>query len=531
MSIAGAVGSRKLFAVTLHFERKSIAPWIAIATLLSVSSVIVYPWIFSTDVERAGFAATVGANPALGLIFGPAFDLSTTDGFNSWRSLALGGFFTALGMIFLVTKTVRMQEDNGQAELLASGVMGRSSRLLVGILLGLFGSVAVGVVSGILTVACGGGLENSMLLCLTFTASGFMFTGVAAVTAQVGAEAKTANTLAVGTLGVLFILRGFCYSIEAPNWSVWINPLGWMTQTRPASGNNWWPFLLSLALTAALCIVAFFLQSRRDFGQGIIAPRPGPAVGHLRSSWSFLVRINQSHIVMWVIAAIGLGVIFGYFAGSVKDLLLSNPAISHILASGSTSHQDLVSSFLVTILSLAGIIMAVPGVQIVTGIRREENDDRLEPIIVAGGSRRRHYLAAIALAALTSAGCLMITGVVASIVAVPAEIGLDHADVIVQALVTIPATWAVIGVAVAVVGLKPHLSIAAWAGVVASFALTLLGPTFNLWNWVLAISPFWHVPNVQSSSATWLGLSIVFTVFLIFATLGVVGFRRRDLAV
>lgn len=45
-------------------------------------------------------------------------------------------------------------------------------------------------------------------------------------------------------------------------------------------------------------------------------------------------------------------------------------------------------------------------------------------------------------------------------------------------------------VSVAVVGARPHVRIAAWAGVVASFALTILGPTFKLWDWILAISPF-----------------------------------------
>src|SRR5699024_12531907 len=52
-------------------------------------------------------ALPIWSNPALGLIFGPAFDLATTDGFNSWRSLALGGFLTALGAILTVTRATR----------------------------------------------------------------------------------------------------------------------------------------------------------------------------------------------------------------------------------------------------------------------------------------------------------------------------------------------------------------------------------------------------------------------------------------
>src|SRR5690606_22257970 len=128
-SMSGSLtGTRPLLRVTLRHEMRSFAPWIAIAVGLSVSSVLAYPWIFPDETDRAGLAATMGANPAIGMVFGPAFDLMTDEGFNSWRSLALAGFLVALGAILTVSRTTRGQEDSGQAELLASGVMGRASR-------------------------------------------------------------------------------------------------------------------------------------------------------------------------------------------------------------------------------------------------------------------------------------------------------------------------------------------------------------------------------------------------------------------
>ena len=38
--------------------------------------------------------------------------------------------------------------------------------------------------------------------------------------------------MAIGVLGVLFVARGFLFSIEAPEWTIWINPLGWMNETK-----------------------------------------------------------------------------------------------------------------------------------------------------------------------------------------------------------------------------------------------------------------------------------------------------------
>src|SRR5699024_190727 len=126
----------------------------------------------------------------------------------------------------------------------------------------------------------------------------------------------------------------------------------------------------------------------------------------------------------------------------------------------------------------------------------EELEDRVEPILAAAISRQRYYGANIFVALLGPALYMIIAGVIIAALAGSADIGVDFSDTVLQALVTIPAVWLVVGVSVAVIGARPHVSIVAWAGVILSFGLTLLGPTFNLWEWVLAISPFWHVPHI-----------------------------------
>lgn len=524
-------GTRPLLITSLKHDMRGFAPWIVIATALSASSVLVYPWIFPTAEDRAGLSAALGANPALGIVFGPAFDLSTTDGFNAWRSLALVGFLVALGAIFAVTKATRGQEDSGQAELLASGVLGRGSRLLAGLGVAMIGSILVGIVSGVVTGLCGGNWEDSLLLAATFTATGWMFSGVAAVTAQLSSDSRTASSLAVGVLAVLFIMRGFTYSVHAPSWTVWVNPMGWMTETRPASGNDWWPLLYALALTVVLLVVAFVLQARRDFGQGAIAPRPGPARGKVRSTWRLALSLNKGPIITWVIAFAMLGVVFGYFATSIQDLLGKDSAVSAILSAGVTTPEALTSAFLVTVLSLVGIIAAIPGVQIMLKVRSEEMEDRVEPILAGAVKRPRFYTSNVVLALVTPAVYVLIAGLVVSSLAAGADIGVSFGDTFLQAVATIPAVWTITAVSVLVIGARPQVTLAAWLGIFAAFVLTLLGPTFKLWDWVLAISPFWHVPNVVSATGSdWLGLVWISIVTLFFVAIGFVGFRRRDLA-
>lgn len=528
MSLA-LTGTRPLLRATAHHDGRLFAPWVVLVTFLSASSVLVYPWVFPTEQERQALATAIGANPALGLIFGPANDLLTVDGFNAWRSLSLGGFLVGLGAIFAVTRATRGQEDSGRAELLASGVLGRGSRLMTAVSLALIGALVAGVVAAVATVLCGGGVADTLLLCATFTTTGWMFTGVAAVTAQLGSDARAANSMAVGTLGVLFLLRGFAYSVQAAQWTIWVNPLGWMTQTQPAFTNTWWPLLMGLALAFVLLVVAFALQARRDFGQGAFASRPGPARGTVRSTWRLAVAINRGSLISWTLAAVMLGTVFGRMAVSVRDVLGSNPAIQQFLASGATTTATLIPAFLVTILSLIGIILAIPGVLTMLKVRSEELNDRVEPVLAGSVARSRYYAANVVLALLAPSVFVIVAGLIVAVQVAGADLGLTFGQAFGQAVAVIPAVWTVVAVSVAVVGARPQVVLAAWVGVVGSFGLTLLGPTFGLDDWVLGISPFWHVPVTALPAADYSGLLWVSVFTAGFLVVGFVGFRRRDL--
>ena len=526
---APLTGVGPLLRASLTHDGRRFAPWVAIVTLLSASSVLLYPWLFPDTVDRMGFAAAVGSNPAISLIFGPAEDLLSTDGFNAWRSLSLGGFVTALGAILAVVRASRAQEDSGQAELLASSVISRSGRLIVGVLVAMIGSLAVGVVAGLVTWTCGGEPGPTALLCATFVATGWMFAALAGVAAQLGAETRTATSIAVGALGVAFIARGFLYAIDAPDWLVWLDPLAWMTETWPTVEDRWWPLLLGLGLTVVLLAVAFVLQARRDFGGGAIGPRPGPATGRIRSVAGLVLRAHRGAIITWLCVAAGLGIVFGYLATSVSDILAGDSAVQQVLAAGAATPDQLIGRFLVTILSLVGIILAIPGVQIMLAVRSEELADRAEPVLAAAVARPRYWGASALLALTLTAACTLIAGTEIALLASSADIGAELGDTLLQAVVTVPAVWAVVAVSMLVVGARPRVLPAAWVGVIASFGLTLLGPSFKLPDWALGISPFWHVPSIAGDEDGW-GLLGVAAVALLLAVIGLVDFRRRDLA-
>lgn len=520
-------GTRPLLLVSLRQDVRSLAPWVMGISALSASSILAYNWIFPSAADRAQLAAALGGNPALSLVFGPARDLLTADGFNAWRAGQLGALLAGLMAILAVIRNSRANEDSGQAELLASGVMARASRLATAVLVASLASVAIGVVCFLLTVACGGGVASTAILAAGFTASGLMFAGGAAIAAQIGSDARTASSLAMSALGSLYILRGYIDSSGGADWLSWLTPFGWIENARAGSGNNPWPLAACAVLAVALVLLAFVLQRRRDFGQGLIAPRPGPArAGLAGNAWGLALKLNRAGLIAWLIAFAVLGALFGNLASSVTDLLASNPGLADVLAGGG---QAAAFGFLVTILQILGIVAAIMGAQIVLRVHSEEIEYRVEPLL-ATALRRRTYLASnVAIAFAGPALGLLVAGTGMGVVAHLQDSSVHVGDVLAQSAATVVGTWVLIALAVAAVGAVPAARVVAWLGIVATFAITLLGPTFTLPSWALGISPLFHIPNVTDTAPDWAGLLWLALVIVLLTVVGFVGYRRRSI--
>lgn len=225
-----------------------------------------------------------------------------------------------------------------------------------------------------------------------------------------------------------------------------------------------------------------------------------------------------------------LGVLLGFLANTVTDVFAENPGVAQVLASGAVSQDDLIGEFLLTMIRILGIYAAVHGVQIVMRLYAEEAEDRADPVLGGAISRAKHLASHAVIAFVSTAIGMVVAGSVIGWVADATGDTIGFGDVLGQTMATIPAVWVLVGLAIAVVGAKPSKRLIGWMGVVATFALTILGPLFDLDEWVLDISPLWHVPNVQAADPAWFGLLGLALVAALFTTVGFVGYRRRDIA-
>lgn len=523
------VGTRSLVRLALRRDRIILPVWVVVLAGLGLSTYRSYETLFPTVASRTELAASLGTSPALKVLYGPAFDLSTAGGFVAWR---LGGFlalFTAIMAMMTVVRHTRAEEDTGRAELVGSGVVGRLGMLTSAVAVALGASAAVGAVLALALAASGAPASGALALGAACAACGAVFTGVAAVTAQVGSFSRTANGLSFIVLGVAFLLRAVGdTTTTSATWLSWLSPLSWAMQVQSFVGNRWWVLLLSVVVSVVLLGLAVRLSGRRDVGRGLMAPRGGRPVAlpSLRSSLALTWRLSRPALLGWAVALAVIGLVLGSLTGSIKSLLSGNQAIEQAVQrlGGSAALEQ---TFVSAMLGMLALVAAVYGVQAVLRARSEESDGRAEALLAAGVSRR-HWLGGHLLGATAGATLLMLVGASAVGITAAATSSVTIGQTVGGSLVQLPAIWVVVGVAALLVGVLPRLSVLGWAVAGLVVLVSLWGEVLNLPDAVLDVSPFQHVPHLPGGELVVLPLVVLLVLAAALFAGALAGIHRRD---
>ncbi|RBM23168.1 ABC transporter permease [Prauserella sp. PE36] len=525
-------GTWQLVRLALRRDRVVLPIWVVVLGVMASAGAGAYETLYPTQAEREALTATMGANPSLTLLYGPAFDLGTAGGFAAWRYGAILSLFIALACIFTVTRHTRQEEDTGRQELLSSAVVGRYAALTAAVLVAAFGAVLTGGLMAASLIGVGLPATGSLAFGASMALAGLVFTGVAAITAQVAEYSRTANGIASAVLGVTFLIRAVGDAAVDASWLSWLSPIGWATQVRAFADERWWVLGLLAFAAVLLAAVGYRLLPMRDVGMSLIPAQPGPphAAAGLGTPFALAWRMQRGVLLGWGIGFAVFGALFGSLAAGVGDLLGDSAQTQQMMARLGGS-QSMVDAFLASMGGIMAMIASLYVVQATLRLRAEETAVRVEPLLATRVSRFRLAASHLVFPLLGSALLLAVAGFAVGLLH-----GLRVEDLSGQlpavfgaAMAQLPAVWLVAGVAVALFGLLPKLSTAAWAVAALFLLISMFGPVANLSQTVLNLSPFQHIPKLPSAEFTATPLLWLTGLAVVLVGAGLAGFRRRDI--
>ncbi|MFB9686988.1 ABC transporter permease [Amycolatopsis plumensis] len=524
-------GTGHLTRLALRRDRVILPIWIVLLSVVPASSVNTFTQFYPTVADRLALQAGANANPSYALLYGPPFDLTTAGGFIAWRMCGFLALLTGLMVVFTVTRHTRAEEDTGRAELLGSAVVGRYAALTAALLVAGGASVLTGLIQAVTLIGAGLPAAGSVAFGASEALAGLVFTAVAAVAVQLAEYSRTANGIGTAVVGAAFLLRGAGDSTVDARWLSWLSPIGWVQQVRAFAGERWWVLLLPVVFALVVGAIGYWLLPRRDVGVGILPPRPGPATAapSLRSPLALAWRLHRGPLLGWLIGTAVVGAVFGSIASGIGGLVGSSPQAQQIMERLGGSHA-LTQAFLAAMAGMFAMVASLYGVQAVLRMRGEETAIRLEPVLATSVGRLRWAGSHLVFAFFGTAALLLSGGVFMGLAngLRTGDVGGSLADTLSGMLVQLPAAWVVVALAVALFGLLPGFSAAAWAVGALALLLSLFGPILDLPQAVLDVSPFQHPPKIPGQEFTATPLAWLVAIALVALVTGLAGWKRRD---
>ena len=192
---------------TARRAARSGALWGLVFGIYVVASSIGFATAYPTAAPRTRLAVSLGGNPGIAALLGPARAIDTVAGFTAWRTMAV---LTVVGAIWALSSPpdlLRGEEDAGRWELYLSGQTTRA-RAAAQALLGL-GTGDRGAVGGYAVFDPGGRIigqgsfpdRRIAVLRHCLIAGAAMFAAVGALVSQLAANRRQANGVGAGVIG------------------------------------------------------------------------------------------------------------------------------------------------------------------------------------------------------------------------------------------------------------------------------------------------------------------------------------------
>ncbi|WP_234802230.1 ABC transporter permease [Mycolicibacterium fortuitum] len=515
-------GIGTLLKLALRRDRVRLSVWLAVLTLMMVYAPNAIRLAYPGEEQRLA-RVNLLKTPAGMMLGGPMFGVNETDlGVMMANELTLTlTIATSILAILTVIRHTRAEEENGSAELVLSSVVGRYARTAAALTLVGGLNAVLALTMTVAMASTGFAVVDTAAMCLGITGVATVFGAVAAVTAQIWRQARTASGAALATLAVAALVRGAGDVIDNSGSALsWLSPIAWAQQMRPFVDLRWWPFGLLVILTAGLMALAAGLESRRQYDAGTIAAtgeKPdAPAItGPLRLH----LALQRGQTIGWAVGLFAAGLVFGSMTKALLDAAKTNELIARLL---STTGNDGIYTTMTQFLAAAASAYVVSAV---LRVYADEQNGLGEPVLAGAVSRWRWLLGAVG-SALAGAAFLMFCAGLGN--GLGAGLTLGEPGTIVSltlaALAYLPALAVVAAIAALAVALRaPWI---AWLAVTFVITALYLGALLRLPRWLIELSPVGQTTVPSSFPALALIVMLVIATALA-ATAGWI-YRNRD---
>jgi ABC-2 type transport system permease protein len=521
-------GTSRLIRLILRRDRFIMPLWVALLGIVPAGYVSAFEGLFPTDAERVAYAHSGGSNAGFVALYGVLHGSSMGE-LVAWRSGFLPviiGLFAALTVI----RHTRADEEAGRTELIGAAAVGRQAQLAAALITTAFAGIVLGLVLFAGMLGSDLPVAGSLAFGAEFTVSVWIFAAIAGIAAQLTSSARSARTISVLAIGVSFVLRvaGDTSAIGdgSISWLSWLSPLGWVTHVFAFEADNWWPLGLGVLFSIVAVAVAVYLLGHRDLAAGLLPARLGAASAapSLATPLALAWRLHRGLLIGWTVGFALLGVVFGGVGGSVLDIAKDNKGLSDIFADigGTTALAD---NYFSGTAGIVGLIAACYAVQATLRLRDEEQKGHAEAILSTAVSRWAWAASHLLFSLIGPAVVLFAEGFVAGLTYNRNRLG----DILTGTMIQLPAVWVLAALAVLLFGLLPRWSLVAWAAPAVCLLLLLVGPTLQLSQWLMDVSPFTHVPHVPGGAVTATPLIALTVVAVVLASAGLGGLRRRNI--
>ncbi len=515
-------GIGSLVRLALRRDRVRLSVWIAALTLMMVYAPNAIKLAYPDEAQRAA-RVNLMKTPAGMILAGPMFGVRETDlGVMMANELMLTLIIAAsILSILTVIRHTRAEEEGGTAELVLSSVVGRYARTAAAL-------VVVGGVNAILAVtmtvamaSTGFGVVDTAAMCLGVTGVSMVFGAVAAVTAQLWRQARTATGAAMGVLALAVLVRGIGDVINNSGSAVsWFSPIAWAQQMRAFVDLRWWPFALLVLLAVGLMVLAAVLESMRQYDDGVI-PSAGehPNARAIKSVFGLHLTLQRGQMIGWTVGLFLSGLTFGSMTKSLLDAAKENELLQRMLTQQGTDG---------VYMTMTQFLAAATTAFVVTVVQRVYTDEQsgLGEVVLAGAVSRWRWLLTAVAAAIVGSTVLMFFAGLGNGLGAGITIGEPQTiwRLTLTGLAFVPAMAVMAGIAALAVALR-HTWIG-WLAVTFVIISLYLGALLRLPQWLLDASPIGQTKAPTEYSAIALTVMVVAAVALSLVA-GVI-YRRRD---